>query len=73
LLTHKLAPGCYNARQHQSKGDIMQNHIKIHRAGSMAAVLAILSFLLAACSGEGEKARPAAELQAKLVYYALPG
>ncbi|MCK6622281.1 MAG: hypothetical protein HUU32_06505 [Calditrichaceae bacterium] len=51
----------------------MQNHIKIYRAGSMAAVLAILSFLLAACSGEGEQARPAAELQAKLVYYALPG
>lgn len=40
------------------------------------AALALIAFMLAtACSGDYEeaKAKPASELKAKLVYYALPG
>ena len=56
---------------------MLQNKLMKNRHSALA-IMAMFAWLwCAACSGEYEKSaakeKPAAELQAKLVYYALPG
>jgi len=54
----------------------MYSYRNINNTRKALAALALIAFMLAtACSGDYEeaKAKPASELKAKLVYYALPG
>lgn len=53
----------------------MYQYKNINNTRKALVALALLAFMLAtACSGEYEaKEKPASELKAKLVYYALPG